>query len=57
VITGFLTDDTAFARWHYRLDPSHVVFYSEATLRHVAARLGLEIDVPGKDVALMRKRG
>jgi len=56
-MTGFLTDDTAFARWHYRLDPSHVVFYSEATLRHVAARLGLEIDVPGKDVALMRKRG
>ncbi len=57
VMTCFQTDDAAFSRWHYRLDPTHVVFYREATLRHIAARLELEIDIPVKDVALMRKRG
>jgi hypothetical protein len=57
VMTSFQTDDAAFARWHYRLDPTHVVFYREATLRHAAARLGLEIEIPVKDVAVMRKPG
>lgn len=57
VMTSFQTNDDAFARWHYRLDPTHVVFYREATLRHIAARLGMQIEVPVKDVALMRKRG
>lgn len=57
VMTCFQLDDAAFSRWHYRLDPTHVVFYREATLRYLAARLGLEIEVPVKDVALMRKRG
>ena len=31
------TDDASFADWHYRRDPTHVAFYREATLRHVAA--------------------
>lgn len=57
VMTCFQTNDSAFARWHYRLDPTHVVFYREATLSHIAARLGLEIEIPVKNVALMRKPG
>ncbi|TXK62140.1 class I SAM-dependent methyltransferase [Alkalisalibacterium limincola] len=55
VMTCFQTDDARFAQWHYRRDPTHVVFYRESTLRHVAARHGLDIEVPCKDVALMRK--
>jgi SAM-dependent methyltransferase len=55
VMTCFQTDDARFAEWHYRRDPTHVVFYREATFRHLAGRLGWSCDVPAKDVVLMRK--
>jgi 2-polyprenyl-3-methyl-5-hydroxy-6-metoxy-1,4-benzoquinol methylase len=55
IMTCFQTDDARFADWHYRRDPTHVVFYKEATLRHVAAVLGLAIEVPQKDVAILQK--
>jgi 2-polyprenyl-3-methyl-5-hydroxy-6-metoxy-1,4-benzoquinol methylase len=52
VMTCFQTDDARFANWHYRLDPTHVVFYREATLRRIAERRGWRCEVPCKDVAL-----
>ncbi len=55
VMTCFQTDDARFAGWHYRRDPTHVVFYREATLRVLADRHGLDCEIPRKDVALMRK--
>ncbi len=55
VMTCFQTDDARFAAWHYRRDPTHVVFYREATLRHLAAQRGWTCRIPRKDVALMRK--
>lgn len=55
VMTCFQTDDARFADWHYRRDPTHVVFYREATLRRVAASRGLFCEIPVKDVALMRR--
>ncbi|HUF45131.1 MAG TPA: class I SAM-dependent methyltransferase, partial [Aestuariivirgaceae bacterium] len=33
IMTCFQTDDGRFADWHYRKDPTHVVFYREATMR------------------------
>lgn len=55
IMTCFQTDDTRFAAWHYRKDPTHVVFYRAETLRHVADIRGLSCEIPVKDVALMRK--
>ncbi|XOZ33783.1 class I SAM-dependent methyltransferase [Halomonadaceae bacterium KBTZ08] len=55
VMTCFQTDDERFAHWHYRRDPTHVVFYRESTLHWVAARFGWHCEVPRKDVALMYK--
>lgn len=57
VMTCFQTDDTRFATWHYRRDPTHVVFYSEVTLRHVAGLHGWSCTVPARDVVLMRRDG
>jgi len=54
VMTSFQTDDARFARWHYRRDPTHVVFYREETLRLIAERRGWSCRIPAKDVALMR---
>lgn len=55
IMTCFQTDDDRFATWHYRADPTHVVFYREATLRHVAAQRGWHFECPAKDVAFMRR--
>ena len=55
LMTCFQTDDARFAAWHYRRDPTHVVFYREHTLRRLADIHGWHCEIPGKDVALMRK--
>ncbi len=55
IMTCFQTDDDRFAAWHYRRDPTHVVFYREATLRHIATERGWSCEIPAKDIALMRK--
>lgn len=55
VMTCFQTDDDRFSSWHYRRDPTHVVFYREATLRHIARGFGWSCEIPIKDVALMQK--
>lgn len=57
VMTCFQTDDARFARWHYRMDPTHVMFYRRETLEHVAAARGWSFESPRKDVALMRVPG
>lgn len=56
VMTCFQTDDTRFANWHYRKDPTHVVFYREFTLRWLAEQHGWSCEVPIKDIALMQKK-
>lgn len=55
VMTCFQTDDERFANWHYRRDPTHVVFYRQATLQWLACHYGWHLDVPAKDVAIFRK--
>lgn len=55
VMTRFLSDDSTFAQWHYRRDPTHVVFYREQTLQRIAARFGWDCDIPCSNVALMIK--
>ena len=55
VMTCFQTDDARFANWHYRKEPTHVVFYREATVRLIAQKRGWTCEIPIKDVALMRK--
>ncbi|MDP1670133.1 class I SAM-dependent methyltransferase [Phaeovulum sp.] len=54
LMTCFQTDDARFAAWHYRKDPTHVVFYREATFRLLAHRWGWACEVPVKDVVLMQ---
>jgi SAM-dependent methyltransferase len=55
VMTCFQTDDARFANWHYRKDPTHVIFYREATFRVIAAQRGWACEIPVKDVVLMKK--
>ncbi len=53
LMTSFQTDDAAFARWHYRRDPTHVVFYRPQTLTVVAQRLGWSAHFPARNLAFL----
>lgn len=55
LMTCFQTDDERFAAWHYRRDPTHVVFYKAETLHFIASQRGWRCEIPVKDVALMHK--
>ena len=55
VMTCFQTDDERFARWHYRRDPTHVVFYRPQTFEVIAQQRGWYLEIPRKDVALFQK--
>ena len=57
VMTMFLTDDDAFPQWHYRRDPTHVVFYQAATFEVIARRHGWQCEIPCPNVALLHKPG
>ncbi len=55
IMTCFQTDDARFDNWHYRRDPTHVVFYREETFRWLAEHFGWQLEIPRKDVVLFRK--
>jgi 2-polyprenyl-3-methyl-5-hydroxy-6-metoxy-1,4-benzoquinol methylase len=55
VMTSWLTDDEAFAQWHYRRDPTHVCFYRVETLEWIARHFGWQLELPAKNVAIYRK--
>lgn len=54
LMTTFQTDDERFAHWHYRRDPTHVVFYRTFTLRYLADEHGCSIEFPAANVALLQ---
>src|SRR5690606_15211980 len=56
IMTSFQTDDSAFANWHYRRDPTHVVIYKEETFYWLARHYGWRCEIPGKNVALFQQR-
>ena len=55
MMTCFQTVDARFADWHYRKDPTHVVFYRAETFRKIAREWGWFCEIPVKDVVLMRR--
>jgi len=56
VLTSFQPESAdQFAEWHYRRDPTHVVFYGAGTLALLAEERGWTCEIPVKDVAIMRK--
>jgi len=55
IMTLFQTDDDRFAGWHYRRDPTHVVFYRKSTLAFIANRMGWTLEIPRANVAIFRK--
>lgn len=55
IMTGLLKRPEDFFKWHYKNDPTHISFYSPATIAWLGRRLGLEIAMISGDVILLRK--
>ena len=55
VMTKRVRDREPFASWHYKNDPTHVCFYSEATFRWIAGNFGARLEFAGEEVALLEK--
>lgn len=54
VMTGFAAVGRDFAHWHYRRDPTHVVFYRQASFARIASDRGWSAVFPAPDVVLLR---
>jgi len=57
IMTSFPPEDAEYATWRYRMDPTHVVFYPEATFRWLARAWGWGCDVPARNVVVMTAPG
>ena len=55
MMTAFQTDDARFANWHYRRDPTHVVFYRAETMRTLAKDLHWACEIPAPNVVIFQK--
>ena len=47
--------DERFKTWRYRHDPTHIVFFAEASFRTLAVSWQAEVEFPHADVALFTK--
>lgn len=56
LMTRFQTDDARFADWHYRRDPTHVVFYREETFHWLADQHDLDAETRPPNVVLLQKK-
>jgi hypothetical protein len=55
LMTKMVIDQTAFSRWHYIQDPTHVCFFSRETFIWWASQTGCQVDFVGNDVILLQK--
>lgn len=55
VMTKRVQNQTAFATWHYKNDPTHINFYAEATFEWLAQHYGWRLEIIDKDVAFLYK--
>ena len=55
VMTKRVQNLLAFQSWHYKNDPTHVVFYSDSTFQWLSEHLAARLQIVGPDVVLLHK--
>lgn len=56
LMTLMRDEETQFSDWHYRIDPTHVVFYSPKTFGWIKKNLGfIGLEIDGKRVVLLKR--
>lgn len=56
IMTKRVTDLDAFTRWHYKNDPTHITFFSEACFHWIARHYQLTLEIISPDVVLLKKQ-
>ena len=56
IMTTFMTADHLFENWHYRRDPTHVVFYNKKTFEVIAGQRNWQFSFPEKNIVLFKKK-
>ena len=56
VMTSFMRENFNFREWHYRRDPTHVVFYNRKTFQIIATQRNWNIIFPCADIVLFNKK-
>lgn len=55
IMTKRVRGQKAFTTWHYKNDPTHICFYSEATFAFIGRHYNLEIEIISDDVVILYK--
>lgn len=55
LMTKLVLNAQAFSRWHYKNDPTHIVFFSVATFGWLAKQYGYRLEFIGSDVIVLTK--
>ena len=55
IMTKRVLDEAAFAHWHYKNDPTHIVFFSEQTFHWLGKQWQVDAVFHGADVVLFNK--
>ena len=56
IMTKLVIDQTKFARWHYKNDPTHVIFFSRQTLAWLAQQYHLTLTIVAPDTFIFQKQ-
>jgi hypothetical protein len=57
IMTKLVIDRESFARWHYKNEPTHIRFYSQATFRWLAGLWGAQVAFIDNDVMIFSMKG
>ncbi len=55
VMTKLALDSDAFSNWHYKNDPTHIVFFSKASFTWLAEKLNARLEFADADVIFLSK--
>ena len=54
IMTKLVLDAEKFATWHYKNDPTHVIFFSQQTLEWLAQRYDLTLSIVAADAFIFQ---
>ena len=56
IMTKLVKDKNAFTKWHYINDPTHITFYSIATMHYISNYLDADFKQVANDAFIFIKR-
>lgn len=56
IMTKRVLNQDAFAGWHYKNDPTHIIFFSDKTFHHLADVYQADLSICGPDTVIFTKR-